>query len=169
MRKRLLSFMLLVCVMASNSAIVANAAELDETVEYTVSSEESAYLDSTSALPEYKQEELDELQRELNLSQDDVKFLEEQYVNYHSNSSLEESKLKAKIVLKVLKAAKPVIKKACKMFGLKMGEKSFADFTDYLFEWEGDLQTGIENSLMKVGMPKTAAHWTAKTIMFVVF
>lgn len=56
------------------------------------------------------------------------------------------------------------------MFGVKMAEKSFADFTDYLFEWQGKVQDGIESFLINSwGWNKTASHWSAKTIMFVAF
>lgn len=62
------------------------------------------------------------------------------------------------------------LKKCAKKFGLKMGETSLADFTDYLFDWEDNLEYGIERFLItKWGWNKVVAHWASKTIMFVAF
>ncbi|RGB74915.1 hypothetical protein [Anaerococcus nagyae] len=118
-------------------------------------------------LPDYKKSELLELKNELDLNYEEINFLEEQYLINHSGTEL---RWKVSAVKKVIKVAKPILKKAAKKFGVKMGEKGIADLTDYLFEWEDDLQNGIENFLInKWGWNKTAAHWTAKTIMFVAF
>ncbi|QWQ38597.1 hypothetical protein KMP11_06525 [Gemella sp. zg-570] len=63
-----------------------------------------------------------------------------------------------------------VIKKIAKWISLKVGEKSVAEITDYLLEWEDDLQTGIENFLVEYcGFSRGSAHWTAKTAMFIAF
>ncbi|ARF67779.1 hypothetical protein B7C51_07950 [Paenibacillus larvae subsp. pulvifaciens] len=63
-----------------------------------------------------------------------------------------------------------LIKKAAKILAAKLGEKSIADIADYLFDWEDNLQQGIENYLVdKAGWNTTVAHWTAKTIMFILF
>lgn len=61
-----------------------------------------------------------------------------------------------------------VIKKAAEIIAAKTGEKSVAEVTDFLFEWEDDLQTGMEKALVKYGhFNDTVAHWTAKSVMFV--
>ena len=62
------------------------------------------------------------------------------------------------------------IRKVAKWIAAKVGSKSVADITDYLFEWEDDLQKGIENWLVeKTGMLRSDAYWIAKTAMFIAF
>jgi hypothetical protein len=123
--------------------------------------------DSELLSPE-KEKQLMEISKEFNLSTQDIKDLRNLYHNEHSTTIMPLGKIGA--VTKIVKVAKPIIIKACKMFGVKMAEKSLADFTDFLFEWQGNLQDGIENFLItRWNWNETAAHWTAKTIMFIVF
>jgi len=63
-----------------------------------------------------------------------------------------------------------IIKKAAALIAAKVGSKTVADITNFLFSWEDDLQMGIEKALIKYGhFNKTVAHWTAKSIMFILF
>lgn len=103
-----------------------------------------------------KQNEFIELAKELNLTyQEQIQFLQEKEAS--------KNQLTAR-----WKTA--IIKKAAKLLAAKIGSKSVADITDYLFEWENDLQTGMENYLVyKLGWNRTAAHWTAKSVMFILF
>lgn len=65
-------------------------------------------------------------------------------------------------------AKSAVVKKVAKWLAAKAGEKSIADITDYLFEWEDNLEQGAENYLVdKCGWNRTAAHWTVKTASFI--
>lgn len=118
-------------------------------------------------LPIDKQVELNNLVKEFNMSKEDANYIKELYIQNHSGI---QPKAKVGAVLKIIKVAKPIIIKGAKMFGMKMAEKGIADLTDYLFEWQGALQDGIENFLVNNwGWSTTAAHWVAKTIMFVAF
>lgn len=118
-------------------------------------------------LPKNKQLELIELKKELNLTEEEVLFLEAQYLEHCGDP---EFVGKGAIIRKIAKVAKPIFRKAEKKFGVKMGQKTLAEFTDYLFEWEGKIQDGIENFLVhKWGWNRKAAHWAAKTIMFIAF
>ncbi|MED3352976.1 hypothetical protein P4388_31140 [Bacillus thuringiensis] len=90
--------------------------------------------------------------QQVQLLQDKDRFIEEE-----NNSSMHTWKT-------------ALVKKAAKLLAAKIGSKSVADITDYLFEWEDDLQQGMENYLVyKLGWNKTAAHWTAKSVMFILF
>ncbi|ANU71630.1 hypothetical protein [Enterococcus faecalis] len=60
-----------------------------------------------------------------------------------------------------------VIKKVAKWLAAKAGEKSIADITNYLFEWQDNLEQGAENWLVDHGWNRTAAHWTVKTASFI--
>lgn len=63
-----------------------------------------------------------------------------------------------------------LIKAAAKLLAAKLGEKSIADFTDFLFGWEGSLQNGIQYYLIHYAhWNSTAAYWTAKSIVFILF
>lgn len=118
-------------------------------------------------LPKYKEYDLDELKRDIDLSKEEENFLKNQYLKTHNQTAI---RWKVSAIKKVIKVAKPILKKAAKKFGMKIGEKSIADFTDYLFDWEDNIQGGIESFLVNEwGWNRTAAHWTAKTIMFVAF
>ncbi|MDA2566429.1 hypothetical protein PDQ34_21010 [Bacillus cereus] len=107
-------------------------------------------------LNENKKEEFLNIVRESNLSfQEQIQLLQDR-----ENSSYEATPR--------WKAA--IIKKAAKLLAAKIGSKSVADITDYLFEWEDNLEQGMQNYLVyKLGWNKTAAHWTAKSVMFILF
>lgn len=91
--------------------------------------------------------------QQVQLLQDKEEFIEQE------NKSLHKSKWKA-----------AVIRKAAQILAAKIGSKSVADITNYLFEWEDDLQEGMEHYLVdELGWNETAAHWTAKSVMFVLF
>src|SRR5699024_7291222 len=65
---------------------------------------------------------------------------------------------------------KKAIKYAARILGTKLSEKGLADIIDYLTDFEDDLQTGFENAFVKyLHVSRTAAHWAAKTIMFIFF
>lgn len=114
-----------------------------------------------------KVRELQELGREFNMTTQDLNDVKALYLkNAYSIST----RGKVGAVVKVVKVAGSVMKKAAKIFGVKLSEKGLASFADYLTEWEGKLEDGIESFLVSQwGWSSTAAHWTAKTIMFVAF
>lgn len=60
-----------------------------------------------------------------------------------------------------------VIKKIAKWLVAKTGEKTVSDVTNYLFEWQDNLEQGAENWLVNHGWNRTAAHWTVKTASFI--
>ncbi|OTN82231.1 hypothetical protein [Enterococcus faecium] len=60
-----------------------------------------------------------------------------------------------------------VIKKVARWLAAKAGEKSIADITNYLFEWQDNLEQGAENWLVNHGWNRTTAHWTVKTASFI--
>ncbi len=159
--KRIIALSLSILMSAQSLPTIAFASDnLNNTSVYTIAEE------STLLSPE-KEEQLMEIANEFNLSTQEIKELRYLY-NEHSTTIIPRGRIG--IILKIVKAAKPIIIKACKMFGVKMAEKSLADFSDFLFEWQGDLQDGIENFLINYwNWNETAAHWTAKSIMFVVF
>ncbi|MBM7647011.1 hypothetical protein JOD45_003246 [Scopulibacillus daqui] len=108
------------------------------------------------SLSEDQKAEFLEIAQELHLSLDEQNDLLKQRFDYHHRI---QPQWKSSI-----------IKAAAKMIAAKCGEKSVADITDFLFEWEDDLQTGIEKSLIKYGhFNKKVAKWTAKSIIFVLF
>lgn len=123
--------------------------------------------DNEEMLSLEKERELLEIAREFNLSQQDIYDLREMY---NQNSDVITPRARISAVLKIVKSAKPVLNKATKIFGVKLKEKAISDFTDFLFEWQDSLQNGIEYFLAnKLGWNSSAAHWAAKTIMFVAF
>jgi len=65
---------------------------------------------------------------------------------------------------------KAVFKAAAKVLGAKMGEKTLSDWVNYLTNFEGDMQDGIQSFLVtQMGWNSTAAYWTARTIVFLAF
>ncbi|RMC41975.1 MULTISPECIES: hypothetical protein [unclassified Lactobacillus] len=65
---------------------------------------------------------------------------------------------------------KEAVKYAVKLVGAKLGEKSLADFVDYLTGFEGNIQEGIEKGLIKyLHVNKNVAYWAAKTVVFIFF
>lgn len=58
-------------------------------------------------------------------------------------------------------------KKVVRWLTAKAGEKSIADITNYLFEWQDNLEQGAENWLVNHGCNRTASHWTVKTASFI--
>lgn len=60
-----------------------------------------------------------------------------------------------------------VVKKVARWLAAKAGEKSIVDITNYLFEWQDNLEQGAENWLVNHGWNRTAAHWTVKTASFI--
>lgn len=65
---------------------------------------------------------------------------------------------------------KSAAKYALKLVGSKLGEKSLADFIDYLTGFEGNIQKGIEKGLIKYAhVNKDVAYWAAKTVVFIFF
>lgn len=161
--KKVLSTILAVSLLAQPLAgNVVYAAEIQH-------NENSSYENSFEyyeELPLKKQIELDNIAKEFNMSPEDIKDIKDLY--FKNKMYKERGKVGA--VLKIIKVAKATLTKAAKMFGMKMAEKELADFADYLFEWQGDLQDGIENFLVyNWGWSRDAAHWAAKTIMFIAF
>ncbi|WP_159591064.1 hypothetical protein [Streptococcus halichoeri] len=60
-----------------------------------------------------------------------------------------------------------VIKKVARWLAIKAGTKSVSDITNYLFEWQDNLEQGAENWLVEQGWNRAAAHWTVKTASFI--
>lgn len=65
---------------------------------------------------------------------------------------------------------KAVFKAAAKVLGAKMGEKTLSDWVNYLTNFEGGMEDGIQSFLVnRMGWNSTAAYWTARTIVFLAF
>ncbi|MHC9536676.1 hypothetical protein ACVQ8P_02615 [Dellaglioa sp. BT-FLS60] len=65
---------------------------------------------------------------------------------------------------------KKAIKYAVKLLQIKISSKSLTDFVNYLTDFEGGLQKGLEKGLIKyVHINKTLAKWTARTVFFIFF
>lgn len=162
---KLLSGAMAIVLLASSTPVFANELEANELNNRTenivlVSSEENL-------LSPEKEKELKELVKEFNLSPQDEQEIRELY---RENSNTVTTRAKIGVIKKIIKVAKPVFVKAAKLFGVKISEKSIADFSDFLFGWQDDLENGIKTFLVKnLGWNSTAAEWTAKTIMFVAF
>ena len=62
-----------------------------------------------------------------------------------------------------------VIRKAASLLAKKMGQKSIAEISDFLFGWQDDLEAGIAAYLLRNGWNREVANWTAKSIMFIIF
>lgn len=60
-----------------------------------------------------------------------------------------------------------VVKKVARWLAAKVATKSVSDITNYLFEWQDNLEQGAENWLVEQGWDRTAAHWTVKTASFI--
>lgn len=65
---------------------------------------------------------------------------------------------------------KQAIKYAAKLVGTKLSEKGLADFVNYLTGFEDNIQSGLENGLVKYcHVNRTVAKWAAKTVVFIFF
>lgn len=168
-------YRLLACTLAFTTFLSATAAAASGSVNMPkpdtyarVAISRSVSINGTyNQISAEKERELQELAREFNMSQNDIAELRELYLE---NSSQIIARIKLGPVLKVIKVCKPVLRKACIMFGVKMFEKDLVDLTDYIFRWQGKVEDGIKNFLIeKWGWNGTAADWTARTIMFVAF
>lgn len=69
-----------------------------------------------------------------------------------------------------LAIVKKVAQAVVKVLGAKMASKSVTDIVNFLTDFEGDIQTGIQSFLVqKLHFNSDVAYWTAKTVMFLVF
>lgn len=159
--KRIIALGLSIIMSAQAFSTVAFASNnINETSIYTITEK------STLSSPQ-KEEQLMEIAKQLNLTEQEVQELRDLY-NKHSSTTMPMGKIG--IITKIVKVSKPIIIKAAKAIGIKISEKTFADFTDFLFDWQGNLQDGIESFLINyLNFNETVAYWTAKTIMFVAF
>lgn len=83
------------------------------------------------------------------------------------NAQTTPSRFPSKWKVSVLKKA---VEYGAKILGAKMGEKTATDFVNYLTDFEGNIQTGLENGMVKyLHVNRTAAKWAAKTVVFVFF
>lgn len=65
---------------------------------------------------------------------------------------------------------KEAIKYAAKLLGKKLGEKTLADFVNYLTGFEDNIQQGLENGMVKyLHVSRSTAKWVAKTVVFIFF
>jgi hypothetical protein len=134
-----------------------NTIVLNSSVEAKVSNIESEQL--YKQLSSDKKQEFNKLIESKIFNNQELLQILQDREERHPSSPLFESKWKAS-----------VIKAVAKLVASKVGEKSVADVTDFLFSWEGPLQDGIEYYLIHYGhFNSTVAHWTAKSIMFIVF
>lgn len=122
----------------------------------------------SATLPQNKQAELAKLAKNESLSNSEVAFLEDQYLELHPTSQLESSKLKASVVKKVLKAAWPTAKKLLKKAGVKGISKN--DFVTGLLDAvtgaSDEITSRLTKALRKMGVPKKAASAIARVIVF---
>ena len=120
-----------------------------------------------SSLLHEKEKELEELSKEFNLNEKEIQDLRDLYNEYTDMTVTRE---KLEVITKILKVCQPVMVKATKLFEVTFTEKSLCDLYDYLIEWQDDLENGIKNFLInKYNWNQTAANWTAKSIMFIIF
>ena len=105
-------------------------------------------------LPADKKIQFNELVNALSLTEDKQLELLQQYKQEHPRR-----------VRRGVKSA--VIKKVARFLAGKLGQKSLVEVTNYLFEWQDNLEAGAENYLVKHGWNRTTAHWTVKTASFI--
>lgn len=111
-------------------------------------------------LSETDKETYNELIKHLDLNEQDKLLIlrEKATTNF-------EKQLRWKI--SAVKKVAQVLAKFLKSIGISKG---VVGITNYLFEWENDLQKGIEEFLYRyTPLNRTLAYWTAKTIMFIAF
>ena len=106
-------------------------------------------------LPDEKKLQFNELVSALNLNEEEQLDLLKQYKEEHPR--------RAK---RGLKSA--VIKKVARFLAKKVAQKSVVEITNYLFEWQDNLEAGAENYLVEQGWDRNIAHWTIKTASFIV-
>lgn len=163
---KLLSGALVVSMLFSNSIPVFASQLTNDGLKEQLPNIVFSNIERYSISPE-KEKYLQDMRKEYNLTQQDVNDI--RYI-YNQYSDISTPRAKIGIIKKVIKVAGPVLMKAAKIFGVKMSEKSFAEFSNFLFGWQDDLQSGIETFLVNnLHWNRVAAEWTAKTIMFVVF
>lgn len=61
------------------------------------------------------------------------------------------------------------IKKAARFISKKLGTKTVAEISDFLFGWQDNLEEGIALLLLRNGWNREVARWTARSIMFIIF
>lgn len=105
-------------------------------------------------LPTDKKEQFDEIVAALSLSENEQLDLLKAYQQEHPRRRK-----------RGVKSA--VIKKVARFIATKLGQKSLVEVTNYLFEWQDNLETGAENYLVKYGWNRNLAHWTVKTASFI--
>ncbi|EMF0060829.1 hypothetical protein PFZ79_002686 [Enterococcus hirae] len=65
---------------------------------------------------------------------------------------------------------KEAVKYAAKLLKRKIGEKTLADFVNYLTGFEDNIQQGLENGMVKFfHINRNTARWVAKTVVFIFF
>lgn len=154
--KKILSGSLAMCILASSSLTIASSnfsvQENSESKSVVKDFQNTHYKNLTDK----QKVEFNEISKHLNLSAiEQEELLREKYEN---DTAIAPRGVKTSI-----------IKKAAKLLAAKVGSATIAEVTDFLFGWQNDLQTGMEVFLINHGWNKTVAHWTAKSIMFVLF
>lgn len=138
------------------SSATVYAHEAEQATIHKKDTQDEIIEEQTNKLPDDKKKEFNELVQSGYFSKTEQVKLLQAYTTENGNFSTRSVKTKA-------------IKKLAKWLAAKVGSKTIADITDYLFGWQDDLQTGAENFLVDHGWNRTVAHWSVKSIMFVLF
>ena len=129
-----------------------------DTVPATTISTDENFLELYNSLSDEKKAEFITLVQENHLTADEQYQVLKDYVNKPPM---------ARWKLAVLREA---VKYAAKIVGAKIGEKTIADFVNYLTDFEDHIQDGLENGMVKYfHVNRSVAHWAAKTVVFIFF
>ena len=149
---------LLTVSVVSMGAISPTFQTFADTVPATTISTDENFLTLYNTLSDDKKAEFVAVVQENHLTVDEQYKVLNDYVN---KSPMPRWKLT------VLKEA---VKYAAKLVGAKIGEKTIADFVNYLTNFEDHIQAGLENGMVKYfHISSNTAHWTAKTVVFIFF
>ncbi|CAK1250505.1 hypothetical protein [Fructobacillus fructosus] len=142
-------------LMGSASPILSASADSNITQSaQTVPSHSQQFNDLYQQLDESDKEEFNQIINSLNLSEEEQIDLLQQRIENDVPS---------------FRWKTAIIKAAARILAAKLGEKSVADWTDFLFDWEDNFEGGIRYALIHYGnFNSTAAYWTARSIVFAV-
>jgi len=150
-----------VCVSVIMSLLLMLTAPLTSFAETQKNVDDITTTDLYKKLTNSQKQEFNELVQGENLSYQEQVILLKEHEKYNPSSSQTH-------IHPMWKTA--ILKEIIKITAGVLGEKTAADLSDFLFGWEGSLQSGIEHYLVKkCGWNKTAAYWYAKSVIFILF
>lgn len=156
---KLLSSILIASVLATTITPLTVFAETTNTSPTTTNTNDDQEDRLYNLLATSQQEEFNEIVKGAGLTKDQQVVLLTEKVSEQRSSMQRGIKLDA---------VKEIAKYVAKITGKSLLSKPLKSFVNFITDYEGKAQTGIERGLIKyLHFNKTVAYWTARTVVFI--